>query len=171
MKKINKLMTSRKGSALAIVLFVFVFVSIISTMVFRVYMNNLHQAKHQEFKVEAYYLAHSGIELAYAALMQLDDVNDPYSCMLYQDYATNQVNNGVTTYEPKLHKKEELDYPFGEGKLDITLESVKDSNDIYWIEISSVSTMEKQLSRKMEISDTLVLKFPFDNPLNKRWSK
>ncbi len=68
---INRLWVKRnsKGSAIMLVLFVFVFLMITATTVLSIHGNNLRQAKKQEQSMEAYYLAYSGCEIGWEALM------------------------------------------------------------------------------------------------------
>lgn len=173
MAKKKKLLKSRKGAALAMVLFSFIFISIIAVVIFRVFMTNLHQAKYQEYQMEAYYLAHSGIELGYAALMNPDDINDEFSSMLYKDFANkrtdpNDPNKDI--YEPKAKKKEEIGYSLDKGTLDVVIETKEIDGD-WWVEIKSASKLEKQMTSKNEVKDSIVLRFPFENPSNKKWVK
>ena len=115
---------SRNGAALIYVLFVLIILSAIATVVIRLNMNNLHQAKYQEYDIQAHYIAYSGVELGYAALMELDDINDEYSSMLYTDFCRRTVSeNGEIVYKPKI-EKEETDYPL-EGTANITIESLR----------------------------------------------
>lgn len=58
----------RSGAAIAIALLVFLIVMVFGTGVITLFDNNLKQAKHQEYMTEAYYLAYSGIDLAFSAL-------------------------------------------------------------------------------------------------------
>jgi uncharacterized membrane protein len=64
---INKL-RKRQGSAIAYVLLILVLVSISSMLVLSLFASNFKLATHQERSTEAYYLAYSGAELAFAAL-------------------------------------------------------------------------------------------------------
>lgn len=68
---INRLWVKRnsKGSAIMLVLFVFVFLMITATTVLSIHGNNLRQAKKQEQSMEAYYLAYSGCEIGWQALL------------------------------------------------------------------------------------------------------
>ncbi len=164
---------SRNGAALIYVLFVLIILSAIATVVMGLNMNNLHQAKYQEYNIQAHYLAYSGVELGYAALMELDDINDEYSSMLYTDFCRRTVSeNGEIVYKPKRLKKEETDYPLGEGTANITIESFEDSGK-WWIEITSTGKLKNKVpnAKTDYITNTVALKFPFDNPLNKTWTK
>ncbi len=63
-------MKTKKGAALVTVVVIFLFVSIVAMVVYNYSVNNLQQAKKQEENIRAYYLAYSGCEMAYAALLK-----------------------------------------------------------------------------------------------------
>lgn len=61
---------NRKGSVMVAVLCIFVLVAAFSLIIHSYALNNLQQAKVQEETMRAYYLAYSGCEMAYAALVK-----------------------------------------------------------------------------------------------------
>lgn len=70
MKKVNK----SKASLLVSALIIFTFISTVLLMLYMYSSNNLKQAKLQEENMHAYFLAYSGCEIAYRAL--LDEYED-----------------------------------------------------------------------------------------------
>jgi uncharacterized membrane protein len=68
---------SRKGSALALVVMVLFVISAFSAIVMMLFRSNLDLTMRQNRNTEAYYLAYSGAELAYAALAA--DNNDLFN--------------------------------------------------------------------------------------------
>ena len=65
-----KVLNNKKGAALIMVIILLVVVMIISMSVATIFSNNLKQITNQEEQIQAYYLALSGIELAYSALFK-----------------------------------------------------------------------------------------------------
>ncbi|KAB3527589.1 hypothetical protein [Alkaliphilus serpentinus] len=122
MLKIYKVIKSKNGASLPLVLIVFMVITILIASVIYINNTNIKQVKLQEDSMRAYYLATSGAELAYGALMMdnahlLDDfINDP------------------------THQMEELNKPFGNGTIDVSVSSfTKDGEQ--WIRILSIGRL------------------------------
>ena len=60
----------RKGFALMTVLFVVIILSIFFISIITITQSNTKQVRLQEDNLRAYYLARSGVDIAYAALME-----------------------------------------------------------------------------------------------------
>ena len=141
-----KFNNNRQGSALAFVLIIFLVLSILTLSILFIFNNNLKQAKRQQDSIEAYYLAYSGAELAYTAL--LTEVSGK------KKYTTLTGSNEFT--ESKIS--------FGNGKIDILAKISKDKNFEGWIEIRSTGTLDKNNQ-----SYTRTLLFNPGNPVDRVW--
>ena len=62
----------RKGSVMVTVLLIFILIVALAFVIYQNSMSNLREAKHQEQKLEAYYLARSGLEIGLSALFVED---------------------------------------------------------------------------------------------------
>lgn len=113
----------RKGSILAFILIILVIVSLLGTSILSLFSTNLKQAKQQQDSLQAYYLAYTGVELAYAAL--LDDATK-----------LKQITND---------KKELVEniVDFGDGKINVKSKLTTMANFDGWVEITSTGTLNK----------------------------
>ncbi len=120
----NIFLKKRKGSALATAVIVFLIVSIFGAIVLSVSNQNLLESKHQESSTEAYYLAYSGIQMAFSAL--IEDSND---------LMDEVVGGAVFTQN---------DIDFGNGTVDVTVSLVNGSPVAYdgWVAISATGTLD-----------------------------
>lgn len=66
-----------KGAAMAWILVLFVVLAIITTSIIVISRQDILETKNQKERLEAYYLALSGIEIGYAALMNSDSSPGP----------------------------------------------------------------------------------------------
>lgn len=66
----TKLIKNRKGVSLVYVMLVLIVMSILSVAIFTLYVSNLNQVKIQEDSVKAHFVAMSGVEIAFGALVQ-----------------------------------------------------------------------------------------------------
>lgn len=135
----------RRGSVLVFVLIIFLVVSIITSTVIFIFNNNLKQAKHQQDRMEAYYLAYSGAELAYAALNE----------------NKSKLDNLVA--DPT-KKEETIDISFGNGTIDVVARKTDEENFKGWIKIISIAVLVKN-----DVSYTRILYFDPSNPAKKVW--
>lgn len=135
----------RRGSVLVFVLIIFLVVSIITSTVIFIFNNNLKQAKHQQDRMEAYYLAYSGAETAYAALNENKSKLD------------NLIANPA-------FKEETKNISFGNGKIDVVAMKTDEENFKGWIKITSIAVLNKN-----GVSYTRVLYFDPSNPADKVW--
>ena len=65
----NKLFLNKKGSALVYVMFGLVMVLFMISIMASISLSNTRQASEQEIGMQAYYIARSGVETAYQALL------------------------------------------------------------------------------------------------------
>jgi hypothetical protein len=123
-----------KGSALVYTLIVFMMASIFGTIVISVFNNNLLQTKNQEHHAEAYYLAYSGIEMAFSALIA--DENDLF----------NKIKNGnITTLDSRTDPntdKTDGHILFQTGYIDFIVTRSNETNYVGWIKIVSTGTLK-----------------------------
>lgn len=142
-----KLNNKRQGSALAFVLIILLVVSILGSSILYIFNNNLKQAKYQQDSLEAYYLAYSGIEMAYASLLS----KKPDGKLKLTDVtASNELKqNGIV---------------FGNGKINILAKKSERENFQNWIEIKSTGVLSRN-----NLSYTRTLYFNPDNPIDIIW--
>lgn len=138
---------NRQGSALAFILIVLLVISILTTSILYIFNSNLKQAKHQQDSLEAYYLAYSGAEMAYTALL-------------------TKMPNGKLKLTDLTESNEltESNIEYGNGKIDVSAKISKDENFDGWIVIKSIGTLNKNNQ-----SYTRSLFFDPANPVNKVW--
>jgi type II secretory pathway pseudopilin PulG len=141
-----KLNNKRQGSAYAFVLVVFLIISIIGSSILFIFNNNLKQAKRQQDSLEAYYLAYSGVEMAYAALLS----KKPNGDLKLKDLDSNElVENNIN---------------YGNGTINILAKKSERENFENWIEITSTGILSRN-----NLSYTRTLYFDPDNPIDMIW--
>ncbi len=142
-KNIFKL-KNRKGSALVFILIILLIMSLLGTSILSLFSTNLKQAKLQQDSLQAYYLAYTGVEIAYAAL--LDDAAK-----------LKEITN---------NKKEltENNINFGDGKISVKSKLTTMANFDGWVEISSIGTLNKN---NLEYKRTML--FDPTNPVDVYW--
>lgn len=113
---------NNRGSALVFIVIAFLIVTILASSVLFIFNTNLKQAKHQEYSLEAYYLAYSGVEMAFSAITE------------NSNELLNQIINGATFTED--------DIDFGRGKIDIVAAKTEETNFLDWIKISATGTLD-----------------------------
>ena len=146
LKEIKKI-KNRQGSALAFTLIILLVLSIITTSVLFVFNSNLRQAKHQQDSLEAYYLAYSGAEMAYTALLTEVSSNK---------FKLNELNGGNELAQSNID--------FGNGKINISAKISDEENFDGWVEIKSTGILNKNNQ-----SYTRSLFFDPENPINRVW--
>ena len=140
---------NRHGSALAFIVIVLLVVSIMTTSIFYLFNSNLKQAKYQQDSLEAYYLAYSGVEMAYAAL--LADSNEKLKELTR---TTSPVLSHVTN-----------NVSIGGGKVDLIAVKSTDTGFDGWIKITSTATLTRTGQTYIRI-----LYFDPADPTKKVWS-
>jgi len=139
---------NNKGSAIVYAVMVFLLVSIFAATVVSLFGNNLNQAKHQEYSIEAYYLSYSGVQMAFTSLVAnenelFDDIKDGTVASLSED-----------------------DIAFGNGTVDIVVTKSTDANYMGWIKIVSTGTLDLN-----NISRTRTLYIDPSNQKNVVWKE
>lgn len=148
-KRCKRNLKRRKGGVLAYVLIAFLAISILTLSILFVFNNNLKMATAQEKDMEAYYLAYSGIEIGYAALLANDSAKLKELTRL-----TNPVSE---------HKQNGIS--IGNGTVDLT---AKISNKVgfeNWIEIIATATVTRN-----GVTYKRILYFDPNNPENLVWT-
>lgn len=144
MSTLRKILKSNNGVALIIVLITSLVLSILTASAIYINMINTRQVVSQKEYYQAYYLAYSGVEIGYSALMNNSD--------LFYEFKNNAN-----------HTKTERIY-YGEGNLDEIDITIKSSNDKKKVTITSTG-----LHKASGKSVTLTMYFPVDFPSLKKW--
>lgn len=149
LKKIKQQLNQENGGLLAFVVVMLMVVSIIVASVLFMFNSNLKQAKLQEDNMEAYYLAYSGVEMAYAALLADSNEKLKELTRLTSPVASHVTNNVA----------------IGGGEVDLIAVKSTDVGFENWIKITSTAT----LSRNGQ-TYTRILYFDPADPTKKVWS-
>ena len=151
MKKINKIIRSNEGSILVFVLMIFSVVFIVSMSVLYLNMTNTRQVKAQRDSLRAYYIAYSGIEIGYAALMADNE----------------ELLKKIIKDNP--HKLSTKDPGYGDIKYG------KDNKDTISIDIeytpddNNITIISKGTHNDSNSSTTLTMSYPVDFPSLRTW--
>lgn len=154
-------MKNRQGSALVMVLMIFLIVSIITLSVITVFSQNTKQISYQNNKMKAYYLAKSGVDMGYAAIRQPKSDTNPIT-----------IENGLEDNETiNLEKNIEIkDFDEESGKLIGIIEKIKITRKLEngepWIYI---------YAEALDINTGTIakanMKYPIDNPTLVIWDE
>lgn len=147
----------RKGSSYVFVLNAFIIVSIFSVTILSLYMNNLKEIKYHQDGMEAYYLAFTGVELAYTALMKPDPDRE---LQVPPKNLSDQLVDGLRDE----WKEENIEY--GKGKITVVSKMTEEINFAGWVEINSTAKLDRngrEVTRKMY--------FDPHNPLDTVWGR
>lgn len=122
----------KNGVALVYAVIVLLVVSILTSAILLTFSANLNQINRQKNYSEAYYLAYSGVQMAFAALIANDDTGVPNDLF-------NQFVNGTIS-----HLSQD-DIVYGNGVIDISVDMIDDnaSNFDGWIMIQSTATLSQ----------------------------
>lgn len=147
MKK-SKMLRQHQGSALIFVVLVLVVVSIMAATITVLFNGNKNQIVYQENSMRAYYVARSGVELAYSALM-----TDGES--LLNTFRTGQINEGQTL------QLSGGALAMGEGSVAVSIARCPNPNGTadLWVQIDSTGTLANPAIRSQ-----VRLRFNLDNP-------
>lgn len=149
--KIKNILLNENGFSLPLVLMIFVVFTILFTSAIFVTQTNTMQIDLQEDNLRAYYVARSGIDIAYAALMQADsDVNYTLKADRLIDEAVGTIINHNGLDVPKAN-------PIGTVDIEVTV--LKDE-----IKIRAVSSMIDDSE-----TDSILFYFRKDNFSKNRW--
>lgn len=145
-KKINRVIKSNEGSIMVLVLMVFLVIFIATTSVLYLNMTNTRQIVAQRNNIQSYYLAHSGVEIGFAALMTDNE-----------ELLTQIVNNTP-------HTLVQNDIPYGKDnkdKINIIIKYTPEDKNV-----TIISTGTHNLSNK---TTTLTMYYPIDFPSLRTW--
>lgn len=150
----NRNSHSKKGAALIVVIVVMVIVSIFVLAFASVFANNLIQTRYQERKMEAFFLAKSGIELGIAALMQ-QGVNGVNDTLLYKTYNKTILISSTPTLTHTIHT--------AKGDINIAINALNQDGE-RWIQIQSVGVLNNN-----NITRSIRMQFLLENPEIQKW--
>lgn len=151
-----KTISSKKGAALTAVMIIMVVVMIIIAVIMSLFTSNLKQAKYQESKTQAYYLALSGIDLSLSALMQVKfDILHPEGYKLLYEFLWDSDIN------PDMALTDEM--TIGEGTVYITVSAINTGT------VREVKIYSRAVLDASGISNSLTMIFSADNPMVQRW--
>lgn len=143
----KKLIGSRSGNTLAYVMMVMVVVFIVVSAVTSLAMANIRQASAQEKGMQAYYVARSGAELAYEALLTTTP------SLLKDD--TNPSNPNTFEGNPsKILTENDIDFEVGTADVRVSVTTQGAIGGNKKIRIESVGTLKDK-----DISRTVTLEF------------
>lgn len=135
--RLHTFIKNEEGFALAWVLIFFMIFSILSVSLFMISNQDLLEAKDNQSRLKAYYLAESGADLAYAALMKKPTPSDTPLINTYQNQRARVHTQTITS---------------GSDKIDIRIESVSIDGK-WWVKVTSKGTVAAD-----NISQTTVLR-------------
>lgn len=143
---------NKNGASLIIVLVTLLVVSIFCGIIANIAQANLFQAKSQENYLKAYYLALSGSDLCFNALLQKGPGGDN-DTLLYKEFST--------TAKPDISATRQLsdNLTLDGGKANIQVKAIV-VNGERWVEIKSVGVLDNST-----VSKTTTLQFQVSNPL------
>lgn len=147
-----------RGTALINVMVTLVVVSVFLGIIASIFAANLRETNFQKQRVKAYYLALSGSDLCYAALVKQGvEGGDNTDTMLYERFSKENVPNIAST--PTLTvTMDEADGLVG-GTATVTI-SAFDKNGLRWVKIKSTARLTEST-----VSNTTTLDIQVTNPL------
>lgn len=155
-KTLIKKIENERGAALIYVLLAFVVLTIIIYTMSMIFSANLKQAKFQENRIEAYYVAQAGIEVAIASLMSKNATGVPFKDEIAQ-YVT--LNGFGYQQGPK-----DLILPNGKATVTITAPRLNTAGNVE-IHIVSVGSLTNSSA-----TYTLNLSLDATNPEIQNWN-
>lgn len=144
-----KQVMNKKGMALLLVLLIMVVLSILSVAVLTMFTTNMNNEKMQEDSIRAHYIAMSGIDVTFSALLQDDQ-------SLLDDYFNKALNVTITSLSDTIE--------FDDGEAHIVVSSHVE-NDERWVMITSTATLEGS-----NIDNTVTMKFRVEYPEIQQWN-
>lgn len=124
---IRELIKEERGAALMYVLLMLLVLTIFTGSALTIFSSNLKQAKYQQDSVEAYYIAYSGVEMAFAALMADSKA---------------KTNDLVASTDPNF-KFSEDDIALGNGTVNIVASKSSDAGFEGWIKITASAVLTR----------------------------
>lgn len=138
---------NNKGVSLIFVILVLMVMSILSVAIFTLFTSNMAQAKRQQDSISAHYVAMSGVEVAFGALLQ----NNRSLLISYFDRADD--------LEVTLSDSVDLD----NGHADIVVRSYVEENE-RWVQITSTGVLDEST-----VEQVIKMKFKLDYPQIQQW--
>jgi len=149
-----KVHNNERGAALIFVILALVIVSILAMAIASLVRSNLSQTVSEEDTLKAYYLAVSGQDLTYAALLQEDVDGDT----LVDDEFSEAAHSNVADAPVLTDTLSAADGLEG-GHVVITVRALEIDSE-RWVEIRSTATLDGST-----ITKTVTLQFLAENPL------
>jgi hypothetical protein len=116
---------------------------ILTTSIFYIVRQDLYETAKQEERLQTYYIALSGVDLTYAALM--DPANEPKKI----ESAISKLKSKSTPITDTII----IDIDGEEkGTATVSIDRIKDEKDIYWIRITSVGQLT---GKSVTVSSTM----------------
>jgi type II secretory pathway component PulK len=162
--KLYKIIQKENGAALISVLLLFAVLMIFTASLSVLFVGNLKQTKRQEQKMEAYYLALSGIDMSLSALLNADE-NHAYP--LLDEYKWNQEENPdiVADLASKQYLNQTDVLTLENGTVSINIRPINNENkSVREVEIHAVGTLSNT-----GVTNALTLVIEADNPQVQRW--
>lgn len=148
----SNILNDKKGISLIFVILVMMVLSILSVAIFTLFASNIRQAQMQENGIRAHYLAVSGVDVTFAALMQ-----GTTSERLVNTYFNEPINIVVNPISDTI----DMDA----GTVDITVSTyIEEGNR--WVLITSVGTLDSADN----LSQTVKMKFRVEYPEIQIWN-
>lgn len=161
-RKTKEILSDRRGAALIFVILALVLVSIFALAIASLVHGNLDQAINQESDMQAYYLALSGQDLTYSALLQKQYRTDAYGneeeyTLVSDEYTTDAHSNIADT--PTLTDTLGSADGMAGGTVTVTVTAVTNSGE-RWVKIVSTADLDDS-----DVTKTITLMFQASNPL------
>ena len=145
-------LNNKKGISLVFVVMVMLVLSVLSVAVFTLFTSNMRQAQRQEDMIRAHYVAISGVDVAFAAVMQ-----GTASTRLLNTYFNKPISNTVNPLTDTV--------TLDGGTATITISSYIESGN-RWVLITSVGT----LTDGSAASKTVQMRFRVEYPEIQQWN-
>ncbi|MPM56596.1 hypothetical protein SDC9_103405 [bioreactor metagenome] len=152
---IIKVHNNERGAALIFVILALVIVSILAMAIASLVRSNLSQTVSQEDTLKAYYLATSGQELAYAALLKKDAYGDSLLSTEFTETAHPDWHDAPILTDILNHTDDGIDG----GTVNVKVEAV-DKGGERWVKITSTGIVDGSAATK-----TVTLEFMADNTI------
>ncbi len=153
-KKTNGIISNERGAALIFVILALVIVSILAMAIASLVRSNLAQTVSEEDTLKAYYLATSGQDLTYAALLQEDAYGDNLVETTFSEAA-----HANAADVPVLTDTLNASDGFEGGSVTVTVRAVEIDSE-RWVEVTSTAALDDST-----VTKTVVLQFLAENPL------
>jgi type II secretory pathway component PulK len=147
MKKSYKT-NGKKGSALVYIFVIIIVLSVLTTTVLSILASNTRQVQYQQDKMEAYYLAYSGVQMAYSALLA----------------NSNAKMTELTRTTNPVAEQRQTNTSFGNGKITVVAKLSADTGYEGWIIITSTGTLDLN-----GVQYTRIMYFDPANPVDIVW--